>query len=1009
MRPIINEEPTITSENEEPTITSEVAPLLREKTYGYTIESEQKPFVDSAKKPDIMVRRMGYETIAIEAKPYYKNVQEGVDQIHEHFGRVLDDNWRGTSITLQTGMVIRYPEAASTKPQAELREFLEDSDEFEYCLITADGGGNFPKGGMVRGSLNDIATALSIGAVPAEKIKAASEKMDEGMRDAVNDIEQAIARRPALGVHLSNILGESVTTEACCKASLFIIDAFIFQDELAGKAEFADVKPLNAYTPPKRIYYNKVIDDWLRILKVNYVPIFKDAARIIDQLHDYDERVCRTVLRKLWSTANDIVKHHRHQIHELAGEVFQELVADRRYVKANYTLPESAALLSALVCDDIDPKNLPKVADYACGTGSLLNGVYKQVRRLYERKTGASSSDIHQEMLEENLAGSDIFPHATHLTFTVMASAHPEVALGATRVITAPYGKKGEGIYKTGSLELLDNQLLWGEFGDETVIIRGDEVETTVEMKHEFPDGEMDIVIINPPFTRDGADPGWEDSKNTFQSEHHSEDVKKLLQAELRKKPQLRVYDKDAGLASAFIDLADRKLKAGGKLGYIVPLTMLSGDGWMKVRQMLAEEYHDVIVITLAGSSGFDMAFSHDTYMGECMVVATKGLGENTGRARFVCLTSRPNSLLAAQTVASQIRGMQTTRRLEGAPHGGDDIYIGDMHLGTVLDSPIDKREWIVSRVSSLSLLQTAYHLKNGKLHLPLMEIGIPIPITTIGEVGKVGLDHRKIKDPKFGAFEMRPYRTATQDGCDAFWKVSAEFQRAMLTMPDYKGKIRPNKEKSASEILLRNSRTHYHINLGFSSNSIIASWTEKPSIGVVLTNVRLTNPKQDAAWTLWTNSTLGLLCHWMNASKQQTARGQYARGRVQFIPTLDVRKLTDTQLKAAEDIFADLKEVRMLPYNECAHDEWRHILDARLLAEVLGITDKETHIAMQELREKLCAEPSIAGTKLKKNFCNLEKERKKFNLGGSEEADAKALERERRTLETQGIYYPKL
>ena len=95
----------------------------------------------------------------------------------------------------------------------------------------------------------------------------------------------------------------------------------------------------------------------------------------------------RTEERRLLDTAREIVKSHLPQIHELAGEIFQTLVVDRDYVKAHYTLPESAALLSALVCQDIDVDNLPKVADYACGTGALLNGVYKRLQRLYEQKT----------------------------------------------------------------------------------------------------------------------------------------------------------------------------------------------------------------------------------------------------------------------------------------------------------------------------------------------------------------------------------------------------------------------------------------------------------------------------------------------------------------------------------------------------------------------------------------------------------------------------------------------
>lgn len=126
---------------------------------------------------------------------------------------------------------------------------------------------------------------------------------------------------------------------------------------------------------------------------------------------------------------------------------------------------------------------------------------------------------------------------------------------------------------------------------------------------------------------------------------------------------------------------------------------------------------------------------------------------------------------------------------------------------------------------------------------------------------------------------------------------------------------------------------------------------------------------------------------------------------KVPHVATLDVRQLSDAQLEAADRIFAELKNVRMLPYNECVWDEWRHVLDARLLAEVLGITDEETHRGMQRLREMLCAEPTIAGTK--QESCDLEGERDEENLGGCPDAEARHLASQRAQLEAQGIWMP--
>ena len=445
-------------------------------------------------------------------------------------------------------------------------------------------------------------------------------------------------------------------------------------------------------------------------------------------------------------------------------------------------------------------------------------------------------------------------------------------------------------------------------------------------------------------------------------------------------------------------------------MGFILLSTTLMGSSTKKLRKMLSEEYHDVIVVTIAQKGGYASAFSHDTNLAECIVVATKGVGPNTGRAKFVCLTERPDSLLTAQTLANLIRRQHITRRLEDGTHGGDELCVGEDVAGYVLDAPIDETEWTASNIRAFSLIQMGYRLREGRLHLPRMSESHAIPICTIGDIAELGFSHSCIKDESRGdgAFQVREGEPTSAETYPMLWKVTAETQRAMHTSVNASARILPGKEGKAYDILARKSQTHYHINLGFPANSMIASWTDEPTVGVrSLTNVVLDNSRYEAAWTLWANSTLGLLCHWMSTSKQQAGRGTSSLGQLPSIATLDVRRLSDEQLAAADAIFAELKDARMLPYNECKADPWRHILDARLLAEVLGITDKETHKAMQNLREMLCAEPTIAGTKLKKNFCNLEVEREKFALGGCAAVDAEALATQQGALEDAGISLP--
>ena len=71
-------------------------------------------------------------------------------------------------------------------------------------------------------------------------------------------------------------------------------------------------------------------------------------------------------------------------------------------------------------------------------------------------KQGGNGKDIHQKMLEENIAGADVMPNATHLTAAALASTYAGIKDSAgLRIVTAPYGvMQDDGSYAIGSLEL---------------------------------------------------------------------------------------------------------------------------------------------------------------------------------------------------------------------------------------------------------------------------------------------------------------------------------------------------------------------------------------------------------------------------------------------------------------------------------------------------------------------------------------------------------------------------
>ena len=1001
--------------NSENTITSAFVRVLRPMREVWHVDEQiTRPFLNATQKPDVIVTEKGRNPVVIEVKvdgdtPNFT----GKMQAEAHFGMLLDPSvFTGLTYNIIENVLrVRMPARFRTMPQDEIASEMRRAEDIAYVLlnkpesesepepdpvlfITEPEPDNetapesFPQSGWLSGSVADIATAIRVRATPISKIDAAADLLEKRIETAAKQLEAAIQERPSIGTEIETVLFQKAGEQTSRMAMLIVTNAFVFQSVLAGKPEMKGVMSLKRMLSDnaKRVQYEQVIAGWDIILKVNYRPIFHVAKRLIEAIATDDELVDR-VLATLCDTAKELVDQRLTQVHELAGTVFQRLIVDRKYVKANYTRLESVALLSALVLSKTQ-ENVSelKVADFACGTGSLLNGAYQRILELHEHAGGKGSS-IHTRMIEKNLVGCDVMPNASHLTASLLTSIYPDLKIGNTRIHTMPYGRQRDGSYALGALDLVDTPEETPPLPMMGIEIQqvGGKDDTDVITQHEFHHNEFDIVVLNPPFTRPDSDASSGTPKAVFKgSNREKEEEKNMRRA--RGQKEWRVGDGNAGLASDFVDLADRMLKETGKskMGFILPIASLVSPHWKKVRNMWATEYHDVVVITIADAKGESCAFSADTSIAECMVVATKGKKtDNTGKGTFISLNHRPRSVLEAFEIANSVQRLSNARRLEDEPSGGNPLKVGDDALGHALNCPLQiDKAWDAVRIKEMALIQSAYRLARGEMWLPTQASPLKIQMCSVKNIAEVSAHHRDIHEKgERGAFDVEKGCTDT-DLYPGLWHLNAPAQRALVVEPDCHLIIRPNLHEKAQAILARNGRVHFNTMMGFNANSLGVLFTEKPALGInSLPNVVFEKPIYDYVWTLWGNSTLGLLLHWAHSGKQQPGRGVGSRTALLEMPTLDVRCLSDEALANAERIFHALKhkkDKRMLPFNEIKDDPVRHELDQRLLTEVLGITSEDAHNAVHRLRELLSAEPSIHGGK--KSKCDLEKEWEKLN-----------------------------
>ena len=125
-------------------------------------------------------------------------------------------------------------------------------------------------------------------------------------------------------------------------------------------------------------------------------------------------------------------------------------------------------------------------------------------------------------------------------------------------------------------------------------------------------------------------------------------------------------------------------------------------------------------------------------------------------------------------------------------------------------------------------------------------------------------------------------------------------------------------------------------------------------------------DPNHEFAFSLWCNSTLGLLCHWWMSNKTQEGRGTTTVTSIPLITTLDLRALSAEQHDAARSVFESLAGERFLPFDQIDEDLARAQLDRHLMVNVLGLDPALCAEGgpMERLRRKLAGEPQVHANK---------------------------------------------
>ena len=425
-------------------------------------------------------------------------------------------------------------------------------------------------------------------------------------------------------------------------------------------------------------------------------------------------------------------------------------------------------------------------------------------------------------------------------------------------------------------------------------------------------------------------------------------------------------YHGNAGIASAFAALAHKKIKPGGVLALVLPLSVASGLAWQGLREMIDREYTDMEVLSIA-ANGRDMSFSSDTGMAECLVVAHKLKPGETPKtlARFTSLSHRPQGFIHASSLAGRLMDGSRVRSLEDGPYGGTPLTVGEESAGETITAPRGQKgeSWGAVRLSDYSLAQTAYALSQSKLWLPGSASSVDLKTALLGDIGKLGAYHLDIIGPyPRGPFDQAsPSPTATHP---ALWNHNAKKETRMVCVPDSQLRVRQGMEEKAAAIWATASRAHLNLDFTFGSQALAIAYTDRESMGGrVWPNVIFSDNRQDYAFSVWGNSTLGLLYFWWHSSRQQSSKAGMTIRSAASLRVLDFRTLSAKQLRTAEAIFNEIRNKELKPAYLADADPNRALLDRRVVCDLLGF-DEDTYAAVRRLAAKWCAEPSVHGGK---------------------------------------------
>ena len=413
-------------------------------------------------------------------------------------------------------------------------------------------------------------------------------------------------------------------------------------------------------------------------------------------------------------------------------------------------------------------------------------------------------------------------------------------------------------------------------------------------------------------------------------------------------------------MAATFLCIAEKKIKKGGRIGFVLPRSVAFMDSWQDTRKMIEEKFEDIMIVAIeSGKATGGDAISADTNIEEVFLIAQKKKDENKQNMKHVkirCVTLYEPIKRIGE--AAEIAKAVNINRNETI------IKIGKEEIGIVhIFKAKNGEQWASVGVRHDTLQKIMNGIIKGKI---IDKNGITIKeisMTTIKELFGDGFgptNHLigRFANSKFpcGAFVIHKVTSKVDAKGEyrSLWKVDSQHQTKMIVIPTHKGIIR--EQENYERIWNTRSNLFYTMSMNWGSAKLISAMTKDEAMGgtgwVSLYHKDIRIMK---AFCLWANSIYGMVTCWAEGGRTQHGRSRFGIESMKKIPCPKFNKMNDEILDYAEKEFDKLADEELNAANQAEHDKTRDKIN-NVVSEILEIFNYDTNA----ITKMWCSEASV-------------------------------------------------